>query len=259
MSWATKTGLVITCGQAVSIEEGQFQHTLQWSITRQGAIGLGESAHEMEFLRNFCPGARLAFGAGWVVPLWGLLDCIGDLVAALELVCSTAGLSLADFRLADFDSLEFRLSVMVLDAVARGIPLGDYMPGFAVGSAEMLQRVSNCPGWYEVPLVANLGEHGIVVWLRGECLVPVANGLICGLQPLSQISARWERRPKLPISRPELWVAPEWPGVDVANFASIDGRNIEPVSHEFGGRVWYDNAPGPNSPMPSEWLDPEPE
>lgn len=253
-AWVTSSGLVVLLGSLVSTEDGE-QHPVTFSITRARAQPLGDSADDLLFLRRLRPTARLSLGDEWDVELWDPLSRIGDTITALELVCEKAGLPLTSFFLADLDDPEFRLSLMVLDGVARGAQLQDVIGQVLVGPAAVRGVEPHHPGWYEVPLVANLREHAVVVWLRGRCLYSRVDGQICGIRVLAQVSPRWEVRPRQPTARrPEIWIATSWPAFDF-----IDGwgplRKIEPANHPIAGRCWLDKTPshGPAMP-PKEWI-----
>lgn len=241
-AWATSSGLVVLLGRPVSTDDGE-QHPVSFSIARERAQPLGDSADDLAFLRRLRPAARLSLGDDWDVELWDPINRIGDTITALELVCVRAGLPLTSFFLADLDDPEFGLSVMVLDGVARGAELQDVVGQLLVGPAAALGVEPHHSGWYEAPLVANLREHAVVVWLRGRCLLSCVEGQICGIRVLTQLSPRWEVLPRQPTGgRPQIWIATSWPAFDC-----IDGwgppRAIEPAHHPIAGRCWLDKAP----------------
>lgn len=251
-AWATTSGLVVLLGRPIPTEDGE-QHPVSFSITEQNATALGAAPDELAFLRRLRPGARLSFADDWDIELWDPLQRIGETIEALELVCSKAGVPLESFKLADLDDPEFGRSLFVLDGIARGSELPEYMGQILVGPAADRGVEPEHGGWYEIPVVANLKDKGVVVWLRGRCLLSYVEHDVAGFLPVTQCAAKWEVRGRLPTEgRPQIWIDSSWPGFD---FDEGWGprRAIDPANHPISGRVWCDRTAASANVRPREW------
>lgn len=240
VAFATSTGLVIRFSRGEHTDSDS-QDFVEWALTTHQVTPLGVSRDELIFLRRLRPSAKLRVMRDVQYDLSAPLARVGERVEALELICSATGLTLSDFILADIFDEELILSITVLESIARGVKLPEYLRGFVVGEAATAEIWPHHNATYMVPVVANLKQRGVVAWLRGRCRVSLREGKICGFKPLTQDELAWLIRERLPTGgRPQLWFSKDWGGIDILEVESLQARGIGPAAHPCGGTIWLD-------------------
>lgn len=239
------TGLFIALSQARQ-REGRWAHQMSDELVREGATALGKAPQDIPFLMALRPGASIRV---WDhdqtgIDIWGKLPKIGPAVSAIQAVYGILGLSLDSVFLADLADEEFGKSLSALEGILiHNVPLPTYMSGFWLGPAtEPNADVALKNGRYRVPVVMNLKEHGVAVWVEGKCRVAFCQGLICGFEPFNQSSCTPEILERIDKSvEPEVWPMVGWPIIEIFQELPI-GQDLlwTATKQPFGGDVWLD-------------------
>lgn len=241
------TGLFIAVSQA-RLREGRWAHQMSDELVRDGATALGKARQEIPFLAALRPGASIRV---WDhdqhgIDLWGMLPSIGPAVSAIQAVYGNLGLPLDNVYLADLADEEFGKSLSALEAIlVHKVQLPAYMPGFWLGPAtEPNADVTLNIGRYCVPLVMNIKEHGVAIWVEGKCRVVCCEDLICGFEPLSQDSCTPEILDRIDKSvQPEAWPGVGWPIIEILQAQPCaEDRLWTATVLPFGGDVWIEDG-----------------
>lgn len=180
------------CGLIIVISEHDRKSSKRHS--HQIHVRIGQDCKDLEaandalpFLRLLNPGSRLIGPTGGLpVHHWGLeLMQIGPAIRALERVTTKLGVDLRGIRLCDFTSTEFGTNVGVLDAIlSEGVDLVQLCGGVIMAKEdEHIEDFRAESASANIPLLLDLGPHGIVVWFCQEPIVYIdSNEYIRGIQ-----------------------------------------------------------------------------
>jgi hypothetical protein len=205
----------------------------------------------------FRPGAKIGFTnsrpESWDISAWGpALENLGPGYEQILAGCAYAGIPLSEIQLADLTDEEFARSVAVLSAFAHGTTLSKLMPGFLLGPAASDPKFDERTEWarFEVPVVMNVKERGLVVWVTGGANVYVTEDrIVCGFDPAKQTGCRVEHRARRLIKQsntPEVWVDRHWPAIRLLDRLPQTYTWDSTVEHELEGSL---------SPVEFEFFD----
>ncbi|EYF05739.1 hypothetical protein [Chondromyces apiculatus] len=246
IAFVSECGLVCTISDRVQDDSGTFVHKMGFSLSREFGKNLDDFAEYDAAIRLLRPGAKLGFSeddtrthdvAAWGPSLEHLGVAYEQMVAGIPYV----GLPLREVHLADLKNEEFAAAVTLLAALAKGATLPQLMQGFLIGPAasdpNFQERLE--PAIFDVPLVMNVNNHGVVVWIQGEALVYVNDQrVVCGFTPTKQtghrIQIRGEKFKKVSNS-PEVWVHKYWPGIPLLEKLAELSTWTGGVEHELDG------------------------
>jgi hypothetical protein len=142
-------------------------------------------------------------------------------VEALERVCKALRLNLDQFSLADLKVQEFGHSLGFLDIfVLQNVPLQRLAVPFVLGpTAEKdPDQVRTEPATIDVPIVMNLNNIGVVIWVRADSSLYIGDdGRWCGLRIEEQRNWRFEIVAQFEKSdAPEMWISRASPPINLA-------------------------------------------
>jgi hypothetical protein len=106
----------------------------------------------------------------------------GDAVTALEKVFGALKIPLSHARLADFTERDFGMKMGYLEAWLDRNSDTPVISAFVIGLPESVIIDEGRRGQYRVPIVSNLADHGVVVWIEGEADNYLYEGLIHGFR-----------------------------------------------------------------------------
>lgn len=223
-------------------DEISFVHRDGLQLTISGARPTGEHyAHHFEndlfeplhkrplkgaslsFFRMFQEGATLALPTGSSWPLNQFGENLVSLSTTLEAMLKVhEGLELtrSSLFLHDLKNEEFARTCWMLEALfLKDIPLEQLARGFVLGPAAEIpsKDLSTCDISMLVPLVLNLKQTGVTVWIECSAQGFLYEGVLCGMRILKQHNlSKVEKGPRLAKSRfPEMWVYRDWPGIPI--------------------------------------------
>jgi hypothetical protein len=207
-------------------------HEFHYSIFKENVCDLASSPDKFRLLKLLRPGAKLyATGkGGFDINRWGNLEELGRAVEALESAYRNLNHSFSGVFLADLCDEEFLKTVFGVDFLCSGTPPNHLMPGFVLGlpKDDPTDHRRWALGGFRLPIVANLKDHGIIIWLEGEGQIYInKEGLIAGFRPGPQCT--WDielRDTKLGKSTtcPECWINKDWPPIPLFDSSAVGDR-----------------------------------
>jgi hypothetical protein len=246
-----RSGLVLQVSDARRDEvTGRPYHSCRGSLQSEGAMDL-HSSGELSFLKLLRPGARInEVGKAGIEVETFQIQHLGDAVAALEVVFSALKIPLSQVRLADFTDRHFAMKIGYLEALLDRNTDTPVIPTFVIGlpDSEIVDEGNWRRGKYRVPIVTNLGDHGVVAWIEGEADSYLYEGLIHGFRfrtaVLLSADATQSKHPN--IAGIEAWIYKDWPAVPLTDRQSQTLQVRKEGALPFGGEFSNvkDDAPG---------------
>lgn len=246
-AYVGESGLILIISDPREID-GIPKHLMSVRLTETGAKPLIACDASGDFLRMLKPNAKLNEQGREGIPIsrWPDLDKIGPAVEAIFNIIAKLDVKLDDALLADINDEEFDKGISLLNAMLNGVGIERLVPGFLAGPArEKPYSESNWkPAGFRIPVVFNIKNHGVIVWVTGKGSVYFAGkpSLICGFRPERQES--WEVKfqdSRLPVSKPVSWISTEWPGIPAMPSREIFDKGMVvkgPIENPIGGDVW---------------------
>lgn len=245
-SFISSTGLLLSFSGVRDIDR-KFVHEFHYSILKDNACDLASSPDELRLLKLLRPGAKLyeTGKSGFDINHWGNLEELGRAVEALETAYRNVKLSLSGVFLADLCDEEFSKTVFTIDLLCSGTLLNQLMPGFVLGlpKDDPIDHKRWALAGFRLPIVANLKDHGIIIWLEGEGQIYInEENLMAGFRPGPQctwdIEIRGTRFSKS-TTCPECWINKIWPPIPLFDSSAVGDRVFQ---HGFelnlAGEIW---------------------
>jgi len=247
----SECGLVLTWSKTRSEPSGTAVHAMSFTFSQEYGRSVNTFGQFDEWIRLLKPGAKISFGknrSAMEVRSWGpALEQLGNAYEQILAAYGFAGIPLDDVYLTDLQNPEFTRSIYVLANFSKGATLQQLMPRVLVGPAASdpeYERKLELRA-FKAPLVLNLKNRGIVLWVDGEARVYIdEDDRICGFFPHSQSGSQVEVRPSIfqKSNTPEVWLFPHWPEVKLLekSYGSFTWKNT--YNHPVSGSVWPLNS-----------------
>jgi hypothetical protein len=239
VAYVTKTGLVVAFSEPRK-RGGQWVHDMRWNVAEGAVVDLGNTA-DLLFLKCLRPGARMGVGGEQGIPIahFGSLEFLGEQIEQAEKVLSLLGKSSSGVFLSDVVSRSFSIGASLLTALSEGVGLDRILPGFVF----QVEDSGNTPKgvWrrceFRLPVVLNLANLGVVVWLEGEGAFYDSSHGICGFRTEQQRAWYHElRKPFAQVESPQLWFFKNWPPIPLEPLSEgVISVRFSGVALEFAG------------------------
>jgi hypothetical protein len=241
----TESGCVLVFSETRKVND-QHVHEMKLSFTKEEVSDLS-SSRIRKFLSLLHAESKLYIDNDpWLdISYWPNLGEIGKAMQGIETVFSYLGKDFDGIYLKDVIEEEPINSIAFLEALIKNEHSGHIIPGFVLGPSAEAHIQDTDSRWhngkYRIPVVANLLNDGLVVWIEGDCKVFVVDGLISGFKPLTiqawDVQARPQRFEK--SKEPEAWVHKDWPSIPIISAMSDKSMTFSGgIKHEFGGEIW---------------------
>jgi len=246
-AYVHSSGLILTVSDA-RLHDGFYTHFMGLRISKDKSDTLDRSSKALTFLELLKPGSIINEVGKEGIPVehWPGLERIGPFVTAIQKVYGYLKLPISDVFLSDLQSDEFGLTITLIELMINHVNLEKIMPGFLLGPAAGLPPRDNFwfPANFRVPILANLKDKGVEIWVegKGDVYVHDSENVICGFRISKQ--KRWEcllrdTRLEKDNSHPEVIVYENWPaipllvGKDMSKGWSFEGG----IHHSLKGEI----------------------
>jgi hypothetical protein len=244
-AYVTEAGCVLAFSETRKVKD-QHVHEMKLSFTKEEVSDLS-SSRIRKFLSLLHAESKLLIDdKPWLdISCWPNLGEIGKAMQGIETVFSYLEKDFKDVYLKDVVEEEPLNTIAFLEALIKSEHSGHIIPGFVFGPSAEAHILDSDARWYNgkyrIPVVANLLNDGLVVWIEGDCKVFVEGGLICGFKPLTIQSWDIEQRPERfdKSKEPEAWVHKDCPSIPI--ISALRDKNMTfsgGIKHDFGGEVW---------------------
>jgi hypothetical protein len=244
-AFISETGCVLVFSETRKVKD-QHVHEMKLSFTKED-VGDLSSVKARKFLKLLNAKSKLLLdNKPWIdITSWPNLSEMGSTMRAIETVFSYLGKDFKGLYLKDVIEEETMHSIAFLEALIKNEHSGRIIPGFILGpAAEALIQDSDARwhnGRYRIPVVANLLNEGVVVWIEGDCKIFVDDRFICGIRPLNIQSWDVQQHPQrfTKSKEPEAWIYKDWPSIGLISSRTKETLTFSGgIKHEFGGEVW---------------------
>jgi len=246
-AYISEAGVVLVFSAARELE-GQHVHQMRVSFIKDNVSDMSTEAVR-SFVKLCNANAKFTLdGKPWLdIGLWPVLKNLGKAISEAEEVFTFLGLNFTGVHLKDLAEEEAMNTIAFLEALISGRHSGHIIPGFVLGPSAERKVEADDAGWrkgkYRIPVVANLLDKGIVVWIEGDCNVYTEDGLITGFrsQNITSWDYEWHDKRFEKSKEPEAWVHDEWPAIKI--ISAYDEKSFtfgSGIKHELGGDIWFD-------------------
>jgi hypothetical protein len=235
-----RSGLVLQVSDArTNKSTGRPYHSCSSSLQSEGALDL-QSSGELSLLKLLRPGARInEVGKAGIEVETFQIQHLGDAVTALEKVFDALKIPLSQARLADFTHRDFAMKIGYLEALLDRNTDTPVIPTFVIGLPEsvIIDEGNWRRGKYRVPIVTNLADYGVVVWIEGEADSYIYEGVIHGFRFRTTVLLSADAtQPKHPnIAGIEAWIYKDWPAVPLTGRHAQTEKVRKEGALPFGG------------------------
>jgi hypothetical protein len=172
----------------------------------------------LAFLQLLRPGAKLLFGKDRrpIEKFNAWLAKIGPAVTAAQKIFEALCIDFDEFQLVNLKDEEFVRTLTFMDAfLLQSIPLELLFGGLVVGSMAELppEKIRTKPAALIVPIVMNLKDKGIVLWVSCKIAALFDADKLCGFHIERQLGLRIDINSKrfVKSNYPEIWIHKKWP------------------------------------------------
>lgn len=221
-AWVHPIGIGLVFS-AVRKIDGQHVHVHQFRIFKSN-MAFDKNSTIFAFLKQFRENAKIfpdAKEMGWPIERWGdNIKTIGPILDALEAICNKLVINISNYHLHECVEEEFLRTLGFLDAfLLQNVPAEGLVQGFVLGPSakKEINEVPTKPVSLKVPLVMNLGDLGITVWIAGKGIAYLTDdGRYCGLAIHEQIGYEIEFSNQHTKSKyPEMCACKHWPPMEI--------------------------------------------
>lgn len=246
-AYISEAGVVLVLSAARELD-GRHVHEVRVNFIKDTVSDMSTEAVR-SFLKLFNANAKFTLdGKPWLdISLWPVLKNMGKAILEAEHVYGFLGLTFTGVHLKDLAEEEAMNTIAFLEALISGRHSGHIIPGFVIGPSAELKVKADDAGWrkgkYRIPVVANLLDKGVVVWIEGDCSVYTMDGLITGFRPQNITGWDHELHDKRfeKSKEPEAWVHDEWPAIKIISVYDEKSFTFgSGIKHELGGDIWFD-------------------
>jgi hypothetical protein len=244
-AYINEAGCVLVFSETRKVRD-QHIHEMKIDFTKEDVSDLS-SDKIRNFLRLLHAESKLFIDdEPWLdISYWPNLGEIGRVMQATETVFSYLGKDFSGVYLKDVIEEESMNTIAFLESLIKNEHSGHIIPGFVLGPSSKAHIQASDSRWhkgkYRIPVVANLLNDGVVVWVEGDCNIFVDGGFICGVKPLTLQSWDIQQHPQrfLKSKEPEAWVCKDWPSIGIISSRKEKSMTFSGgIKHELGGEVW---------------------
>lgn len=245
-AYVHRSGLLLIVSDP-RLDEGLYKHFMSIRIVPSSDISLGELAQSSEFFKLLQPGAVINEVGREGIPVenWPGLERVGKFLIGIEKVYQHLQIDLSEAFLNDLQVDEFGKTITLMELLIDGIGLERFAPGFLLGppagkapDPKLWRKVA-----FRVPILANLKERGVEVWVEGIGYVYLfgKRKLICGFRIAEQKGwtclVRDQRFEKGPY--PELLIYEDWPPITLFRENPDEALSFKvPIQNALKGQLW---------------------
>ncbi len=211
-------------------------------------MSLGSNHDLLSFLKLLDKGAKFELDGAPFLKVDDFGDRathIGQAIISLENITKYLNISMEDYFLNDLLNEELNHSIYLLEAVCmKKEAINKYIKGFIYGplADRNIDEIKTKEGLFEIPVVLNLKNMGIVLWIKVKGLLYIdEEGKIGGFRFDEQISWEYMITERMNKSAyPELWVINEWPPIELGKAHSRKEKldTKEPGYIKYNIKVW---------------------